>query len=43
MIELLRSGINTYVYLLDEKHDEKFVVNYEMDYIYGIYADKWIL
>jgi len=21
--------------------DEKYVVGYEMDYIYGIYADDW--
>jgi glycerophosphoryl diester phosphodiesterase len=46
-IELLErikaSGINTYVYHVnfDKGKDENYVVNYEMDYIYGIYADDW--
>ena len=25
----------------DKEKDEEYVVKYEMDYIYGIYADKW--
>jgi putative NIF3 family GTP cyclohydrolase 1 type 2 len=41
--ELKRNGIKTYVYHLnfDPVIDEDYVVKYEMDNIYGIYADEW--
>ncbi len=37
------NDIKAYVFHinLDAGIDEKFVVHYEMDYIYGLYADKW--
>jgi len=40
---LQANNINAYAFHVnfDEGKDEKYVVNYEMDYIYGLYADKW--
>ena len=37
------NGINPYVYNInfDPGFDEEYVVKYEMDFIYGIYADDW--
>ena len=36
-------GINTYVYHVnyDKGVDEEYIIRNEMDYIYGMYADKW--
>lgn len=36
-------GINTYVFHVnyDKGIDENYIVKNEMDYIYGMYADKW--
>jgi glycerophosphoryl diester phosphodiesterase len=41
--ELKENGIKTYVYNLnlDAGMDEEYVTKYEMDYIYGMYADSW--
>ncbi len=41
--KLKAAGVNTYVYHVnyDEGVDEDYIVKYEMDYIYGMYADKW--
>lgn len=41
--ELKDNGIKVYVYHLnfDKSKDEDYVVKYEMDAIYGIYADTW--
>ncbi len=41
--KLYDAGIKTYVYNIngDAGRDEMFVINNEMDYIYGLYADKW--
>lgn len=47
-IDLLKefklNDIKTYAYHinLDTGFDEEYVTKYEMDYIYGIYADDWI-
>ena len=43
MKELKESGINVYVFHVnfDKGKNEQYVVNYEMDYVYGMYADKW--
>ncbi|MEZ4796837.1 MAG: sulfatase-like hydrolase/transferase [Flavobacteriaceae bacterium] len=46
-MELLKSlkenGIKVYVYNVNDRidRDEDYVVKYEMDFIYGLYADKW--
>jgi len=42
-IELKEANIKTYVFHVnsDEGRDETFVVENEMDYIYGMYADEW--
>jgi len=41
--EFSNHGIKPFVYHVnfDTGIDEEYVVKYEMDYIYGIYADKW--
>ena len=41
--ELINQGIKAYAFHLnfDAGIDENYAVKYEMDYIYGIYADKW--
>ncbi|MEX2380185.1 MAG: sulfatase-like hydrolase/transferase, partial [Vicingaceae bacterium] len=41
--QLKAEGIRSYVFHInfDPGIDEDYVVKYEMDYIYGIYADKW--
>jgi glycerophosphoryl diester phosphodiesterase len=41
--ELKENNVRVYVYGLNQAPgtDEDYVVKYEMDYIYGIYADKW--
>jgi len=43
LINLKKNGIKAYVYHVnfDPFIDEDYVVKYEMDIIYGIYADKW--
>lgn len=44
LLQRLKSaGIKVYAYDVNHElgKDEKFTVTYEMDYIYGIYADKW--
>lgn len=43
LTQLKDNGIKVYVFQLnhDEGKDEEYVVNYEMDYIYGLYADEW--
>ena len=43
LIELKENNIKAYVYHVgfDIGKDEEYVVKYEMDYIYGLYADKW--
>ena len=40
---LKEQGIKAWVFHInfEKGKDEKYVLNYEMDYIYGIYADKW--
>ncbi|MCF4102112.1 sulfatase-like hydrolase/transferase [Gillisia sp. M10.2A] len=45
LLKLLKENdIKPYVYHInfDDGIDEDYVVKYEMDYIYGIYADDWI-
>lgn len=41
--KLQMNGIHVFVYDVnfDPGKDESYVVNYEMDYIYGLYADTW--
>lgn len=41
--DLKEQGIKAWVFHInfEKGKDEKYVLNYEMDYIYGIYADKW--
>ena len=41
--QLKLNNIRTYVYHInfEEGKDERYVVDYEMDYIFGIYADNW--
>ncbi|NOG58192.1 MAG: sulfatase-like hydrolase/transferase [Bacteroidetes bacterium] len=41
--DIKKNNIKVYAFHLnfDAGIDENYVVNYEMDYIYGIYADKW--
>jgi hypothetical protein len=41
--ELKENNIKAYAFHLNQQSgiDEAYVVKYEMDYIYGIYADKW--
>jgi len=41
--ELKRNDIKVYVYHVnfEEGRNEEYIVKYEMDYIYGIYADQW--
>jgi glycerophosphoryl diester phosphodiesterase len=41
--ELKKNDIKVYVYHVnfEEGKNEEYVVKYEMDYIYGIYADQW--
>lgn len=44
LIERMQNNdIKVYVYNVnaDKGKDENYVVNYEMDYIYGLYADDW--
>jgi hypothetical protein len=43
LIRLKDIGIKVYVFQLDHENgeDEEYVVNYEMDHIYGMYADVW--
>ncbi len=43
LIKLKEAGIKTYVFNVnfDKGRDETFVVENEMDYIYGMYADEW--
>lgn len=42
--ELKANQIKTYVFHInvEEGKDEDYLLNYEMDYIFGMYADKWI-
>lgn len=42
-LEFKKNGIKTYVFHVnhDEEKDEKYVIDNEMKYIYGMYADKW--
>ncbi|MFK8056461.1 MAG: sulfatase-like hydrolase/transferase [Saprospiraceae bacterium] len=45
-LKLLKdNGIKVYAFLInhDVGYDEEYVVKYEMDYIYGIYADDWVV
>lgn len=41
--DLKKNGIKVYVYNVNDRidRDEDYVVKHEMDYVYGIYADKW--
>lgn len=41
--DLKRNGIKTYVFYInfEDGIDEEYVVKYEMDNIFGIYADNW--
>lgn len=41
--KLSKNGIRVYVFHVNAEanKDEKYVVSYEMDYIYGLYADNW--
>ncbi len=46
--KLKENGIKVYVYhvnqdedVLDSGMDEEYVTKYELDYVYGMYADKW--
>ena len=41
--ELKQNGIKVYLYNIGDYKEinEDYVVKYEMDYIYGIYADEW--
>ncbi len=43
LLDLKKAGINAYAFHLNfnKKFDESYVLKYEMDYIYGIYADNW--
>jgi len=43
MEQLKDNDIKVYVFHVnfEKGKDENYVVNYEMDYIYGMYADKW--
>lgn len=43
LLELKKQGIHVYAYHINfmEMFDEEYVTKYEMDYIYGIYADNW--
>ncbi len=43
LLDLKKKGIRVYVYNVNFKPyaDEDYVTRYEMDYVYGIYADKW--
>ena len=38
-----KNGIKVYLYNIGDYKEinEDYVVKYEMDYIYGIYADEW--
>lgn len=40
---LKKNGIDAYVFHvnLENGKDEEYVVRHELDYVYGIYADKW--
>ena len=40
---LTQNDIRAYVYDVnfEEGKDEFYIINYEMDYIYGLYADQW--
>ena len=37
-----QSGVKIYVFALNDEYDEKYVLDNEMQYIYGMYADRWI-
>ncbi len=41
--ELKNNGINSYIYHVnfEKGKDESYFLKYEMDYIYGMYADQW--
>ncbi|HET8810831.1 MAG TPA: sulfatase-like hydrolase/transferase [Flavobacteriaceae bacterium] len=39
--KLKKAGIKTYVFHLYNQFDENYVLTYEIDYIYGMYADEW--
>lgn len=39
--QLKKKDIKAFVYNLRYSYNEDYVVKYEMDYIYGIYADEW--
>ncbi len=43
LLQLKDTGIKTYVYHVnfDKGKDEQYVFNYEFDFIYGMYADRW--
>ena len=43
LLELKENGIKAYAYHVnfDSGIDEVYMAKYEMDYIYGIYADEW--
>jgi glycerophosphoryl diester phosphodiesterase len=40
---LIQNDIHTYVYDVnfEDGKDENYVINFEIDYIYGLYADNW--
>jgi glycerophosphoryl diester phosphodiesterase len=40
---LKQEGVRVYVFHVnfDKSKDEQYVVDYELDYVYGMYADKW--
>ena len=44
MLQLKKHGIKVYVYNVnfDPGKDEKYVYNYELGLVYGMYADKWV-
>ena len=44
MLKLQEHGIKVYVYNVnfDEGKDEKYVYDYEIGLVYGMYADKWV-
>jgi hypothetical protein len=43
LLEMKKNNIHVYVYNVNSDIDrgEEYVVKYEMDFVYGIYADKW--
>lgn len=43
LLQLKDAGIRTYAYHVnfEKSKDEQYVFDYELDYIFGMYADKW--